>query len=65
MAFFARRWFDRVLGRRTDADETTRTLEERDTAREPTTTDDLEEGATAARDDAIPREQPMPPPGTG
>jgi hypothetical protein len=65
MGFFARRWFDRVLGRRTDADETARTLEEREAAREPVTPSDLEEGASAARDEATLQHQPMPPPGTG
>jgi hypothetical protein len=69
MTFFARGWFDRLLGRGRSAGgeaaaERSEVLREREEARKPESTADLEEGATAARDDTT-RQEPMPPPGTG
>jgi hypothetical protein len=70
VTFFARSWLDRLLGRGASArDEApaqrARVLEAEESAREPESLADVEEGATAARDDSIPRHTPMPPPGTG
>lgn len=69
MTFFARTWLDRVLGRGAKSGEA---ADERAKARtsDPAQWDtesapDLEEGATAARDEAIPGRAQMPPPGTG
>ncbi len=68
MTFFARNWLDRVLGRGSKSGDP---VDERaqarsaDPSREPEAgTDELEEGATAARDEAIPGRADMPPPGT-
>ena len=64
MGFFARDWLDRLLGRRGSAPRSATHADETE-ASEPTV-DDIEEGATAARDEAISDRDrtPMPPPGT-
>jgi hypothetical protein len=69
VTFFARNWFDRLLGRGRSAGgeaaaERSETFREREQASAPDTGADVEEGATAARDDTT-RQEPMPPPGTG
>jgi hypothetical protein len=69
VGFFARDWFDRLLGRRggkpRGAGERTAAFEEREAARRATAPSDIEEGATAARDETAGKRTPMPPPGTG
>jgi hypothetical protein len=69
MTFFAKNWFDRFLGRRRQAGgdaegQRAQAFDAREAAREPASDADVEEGATAARDDTT-RREPMPPPGTG
>jgi hypothetical protein len=69
MTFFAKNWFDRLLGRGRQAGgdaagERAQTFDAREAAREPASPTDVEEGATAARDETT-RNEPMPPPGTG
>ena len=64
MGFFGRDWLDRLLGRRADAGPSGTVADPEPAA---ATVDDVEEGATAARDEAISDRDgmSMPPPGTG
>lgn len=65
MGFFARNWIDRLLGRRAGGDRTETAVDEQRAA--DTSVGEVEEGAAAARDEAISDRDrtPMPPPGTG
>ena len=64
MGFFKRSWVDRLLGRR-GSRERSATAADEVAAAEPSLRES-EEGATAARDEAITGRDrtPMPPPGT-
>ena len=68
VGFFARDWIDRLLGRLGRRGTQARSGTVADES-EPAATDvdEIEEGATAARDEAISDRDrmPMPPPGTG
>jgi hypothetical protein len=65
MGFFERDWIDRLLGRRRTQARSGTVVDE--SAPAATDVDEIEEGATAARDEAISDRDrmPMPPPGTG
>jgi hypothetical protein len=65
MGFFARDWIDRLLGRRRTQARSGTVVDESEPA--ATDVDEIEEGATTARDEAISDRDrmPMPPPGTG
>ena len=65
MGWFGRDWIDRLLGRRASQERTATAAD--DTAPADADVEEVEEGATAARDEAISDRDrmPMPPPGTG
>ena len=65
VGFFRRDWLDRLLGRRASQERSGTSADESEAPE--ASLGELEEGATAARDETISDRDrmPMPPPGTG